>query len=451
MQSVSRGFRFLRITHDSIRFGQRNSPLPTGLARPLHSEVAKRANSRRPYPESMAEKPAIRVREWTNEDFVLSIQDDVALTGFGATNFRSFREFDLKVGNLTVLAGPNGAGKSSIVDVPRFIADALSLSLYTALERRGGVKTVRHRSPTRPRNLSVRADLSFGQDYSATYKIKLQSTAGGDYAIAEEDCDTYAGKKRLARMHIKNGEVLDLPESPRGGIGLPAKIDKRTLGLPLFGGLPQIQPVLERLRDMRAYAIVPDKLRELQDPDEGHKLESDGSNAASVLRQLDSSAKKELVEMLSYVVPGVAGVKTVSRGNKLTMQFMQGSGKHAMSFDALQVSDGTLRLLGLLLALYQRSEPSFLAIEEPESTIHVAALQALVEVFRARSGHTQILLTTHSSEILDSLDLDELHLVDRKDGISTLDSVSGDAKSAIEQALFSPGELLRTGSLAATE
>ena len=351
-----------------------------------------------------------------------------------------------------MLAGPNGAGKSSIVDVPRFISDALSLSLYTALERRGGVKTVRHRSPTRPRNFSVSAGLSFGQGYTATYTIKLQSTAGGDYAIAEEDCETLAGNKRLARMHIKNGEILDLPAGPDGAIlGIPEEIDKKTLGLPLFGGLPQLNPVLELLRDMRAYSIIPDKLRELQDPDEGHKLEPDGSNAASVLRQLEQSAKKELVEMLSYVVPGVTGVKTVGRGNKLTMQFIHGRGKKAMSFDALQVSDGTLRLLGLLLALYQQGDPGFLAIEEPESTIHVAALQALVEVFRARSEHTQILLTTHSSEILDSLSLDELHLVDRQEGISTLDSVSGDAKSAIEQALFSPGELLRTGALTSTE
>lgn len=401
----------------------------------------------------MAEKRPTRRQEWTDADFALTaLRDVAALSSFGATNFRSFRDFNLDVGRLTVLAGPNGAGKSSIVDVPRFISEALSLSLYTALERRGGLKTVRHRSPTRPRNLGVRAGLSFGADHSATYSIKLQSTAGGDYAIAEENCETFARKKRLARLHIKNGEILDVPEGPRGAfLQTPEGIDKKTLGLPLFGGLPQLNPVLELLRDMRAYSIVPDKLRELQDPDEGYKLEPDGSNAASVLRQLQTNARKELVEMLSYVVPGVTGVKTASRGNKLTMQFIQGSGNQGMAFDALQVSDGTLRLLGLLLALYQQGEPRFLAIEEPESTIHVAALQALVEVFRARSQHTQILLTTHSSEILDSLSLDELHLVARKDDVSTLDSVSGDAREAIEQALFSPGELLRTGSLAAAE
>jgi predicted ATPase len=400
----------------------------------------------------MARRKAHKERPWTEDDFALSAREDVAaVSSFGATNYRSFREFDLDVGRLTVLAGPNGAGKSSIVDVPRFISDALSLSLYTALERRGGVRAVRHRSPTKPRNFGVRTSLSFGEDLRAVYKVRLQSTAGGDYAVAEETCDSFAGKRRISRFRVKNGVILDVPGGPRGLIvGTPEEIDNKTLGLPLFGGLPQLRPILQVLRDMRTYSIVPDKLRELQDPDEGFKLESDGRNAASVLRRLEATSRAELIEMLSYVVPGVTDVKTVTRGNKLTMQFTQGS-KQATSFDALQVSDGTLRLLGLLLSLYQRKDPSFLAIEEPESTIHVAALQALVEVFRARSEHTQILLTTHSSEILDSLSLEELHLVDREGGISRLDSVSGDARVAIESALFSPGELLRTGSLASAD
>lgn len=382
------------------------------------------------------------------DDFALwSRRDTARLIRFGATNYRSFREFDLDVGSLTVLAGPNGAGKSSVVDVARFISDALTLSLYTALERRGGVKSVRHRSPTRPRNISVYAELAFNDGYSAIYRIKLQSTAGGDYAVAEEVCETLHGPTLVHRLKVKNGQILETPGGAEWAPVHPDTLDSRSLALPIFGGLPHLIPILEFLREMRAYSIVPDKLRELQDPDEGSRLEADGSNAGSVLRQLKPSSKRELVEMLSYVVPGVTGVKSVSRGNKLTMQFNQLGGGQSTSFDALQVSDGTLRLLGLLLALYQRDEPGFLAIEEPESTIHVAALQSLVEVFRARSQHTQILLTTHSSEILDSLRLDELHLVTRENGISTLDHVSGDARIAIEKALFSPGELLRTGAL----
>jgi len=111
------------------------------------------------------------------------------------------------------------------------------------------------------------------------------------------------------------------------------------------------------------------------------------------------------------------------------------------------MSDGTLRLLGLLLALYQRDTPGFLAIEEPEATIHVAALQALIEIFKARSDSSQIVLTTHSADILDSIDPDAIYLVTAEGGHSTLAGLAESTKHAVQEALFLPGELLRSGAL----
>lgn len=111
------------------------------------------------------------------------------------------------------------------------------------------------------------------------------------------------------------------------------------------------------------------------------------------------------------------------------------------------MSDGTLRLLGLLLALYQRNRPRFVAVEEPEATIHVAALRALMEVFQARAEGTQILLSTHSAEVLDSLSIEDVYLVAAEDGYSRLSALSDESKSAVRDALFSPGELLRSGEL----
>ena len=269
------------------------------------------------------------------EDFALVERRDTArLVQFGATNFRSFRSFNLDVGRLTVLAGPNGAGKSSVVDVPRFISDALSLSLFAALERRGGVKAVRHKSPTKPRDFSVYADLEFSDGYSAKYQIKLKSTAGGDFVVAEEDCQTFSRNGPLARMRIKKGKVAELPAGQQRVFFRvnDSVIDDKTLGLPLYGGLPQFSPVLGFLRDMRAYSISPDKLRELQDPDEGDRLEADGRNAASVLRRLDAASRRELIEMLAFVVPGVTGVKSVTR-NKLTMPVQPNGKRSATSFE----------------------------------------------------------------------------------------------------------------------
>lgn len=383
-------------------------------------------------------------------DFATEIgRGPVRVCGVGATNFRAFREFTFRPHPLTAIVGANAAGKSSVIDLFRFVSDSLRLSLYTALERRGGLRAVRHTSPTRPRNCRIWIELEYQAEYKAFYSFRIRSGAEGTYTVAEEECRLIKGRDVVARLALKDGRVTDLRSVISFGLrsGENAlRVEPAALGLPLFGVL-ELAPVLDTLRDLRVYSIVPDKLRELQDPDEGLELLSDGSNAASVLRHLDAADRSDLVEMLGHVVPGVDDVRVVGHGNKLTLEFKQRAGNSRNTFEALQMSDGTLRLLGILLALYQRDTPGFLAIEEPEATIHVAALQALMEVFQARSDMSQIVLTTHSSEILDSIDPESIYLVTAADGHSTLSTLAESSKRAVQDALFSPGELLRSGAL----
>ena len=373
-----------------------------------------------------------------------------------AKNFRTFRDVTFRPGALSAVVGANAAGKTSLVDLFRFQAEATSLGLYTALERRGGLRAVRHSSPTRPRNMTFGVELEYGEDaqWAATYEFRIRSEAGGSYSIAEEDCRVTHGSDPAARLLRRNGRIIEQRSSlfTRGLVKDDGpSLQKDALALPVFSGIPELGPVVGSLRELRSYAIVPDKLRELQEPDEGEQLEPDGKNAASVLRHLEAADREELIEMLAYVVPGVLNVRDASHGTKLTLEFTQTSGRGKSTFEAYQMSDGTLRLLGLLLALYQRKTPWFVAIEEPEATIHVAALRALIEVFAARSERTQIVLTTHSAEIIDALPLDAIHLVVADGGHSRLTSVSADTRKAVEEALFSPGELLRTGALAGAD
>lgn len=406
-----------------------------------------------PYADRMAateDPPPDRRERLAMEFAVRADRQSARVCSVEATNFRAFRELTFRPGPLTAVVGANAAGKSSVIDVFRFVSDSLRLSLYTALERRGGVRAVRHSSPTRPRNFSICVELEYEQGFRAWYSFRIRSGAKGSYSVAEEVCEVTHEGELLARMALKDGRLVDHRSSTGFSLFRSAnapRVEPTALGLPLLGTL-DLAPVVTTLRDLRLYSIVPDKLRELQDPDEGLELLSDGSNATSVLRHLEPSDRAQLVEMLGYVVPGVEDVRVVGHGNKLTLEFKQRAGDARNTFEALQMSDGTLRLLGLLLALYQRSTPAFLAIEEPEATIHVAALEALIEVFKARSGMSQIVLTTHSAEILDSLDPDSIYLVvAAADGHSQLSALADSTKRAVQEALFSPGELLRSGAL----
>lgn len=294
--------------------------------------------------------------------------------------------------------------------------------------------------------MKVEIALEFGDGFGGVYAFRTDAKAGGTYSVGEEIARTWKDDYIIDEFVVRGGRVINPGDDffrPRP----TAPHDPTALGLPIYGSSPGLFPILDALRELRAYSIVPDRLRELQDPDEGARLLFDGRNAASVLRHLSDDGRQELEEMLAHVVPGIVGVRTVQRGNKLTLEFTQHTERGDNHFEALQMSDGTLRLLGLLLALYQSATPRFMAVEEPEATIHVAALQALMEVFQARTPYTQVLLTTHSAEILDSVPIDDVYLVEAQDGFSRLGPVSEESMAVVQRALFSPGELLRSGEL----
>ena len=112
-----------------------------------------------------------------------------------------------------------------------------------------------------------------------------------------------------------------------------------------------------------------------------------------------------------------------------------------MWLDAAQESDGTLRMLALLTAIYQRRRPSFLGIEEPESAVHPGVLAILADVMQEASLRTQIVITTHSPDLIDRFPVECIRAVEFVDGETKVGEVSNRQASAVKERLFTLGEL----------
>jgi predicted ATPase len=215
--------------------------------------------------------------------------------------------------------------------------------------------------------------------------------------------------------------------------------------------------VQQVLRSMRVYSIEPAKLREMQDPDVGSTLRSDGSNAASVLAELARDSPEDvrrICEILASIVPGTKRVRTVKYGKQLSLRFTQEWGEQKrLPFEAFSMSDGTLRALGLLLAVYQRPTPSLIVIEEPEATIHPGALGAILDVLRVASRKMQVIVTTHSPDVLDAkwIEAKNLRVVNWDKGSTQVAGISEMSKKALQDHLMGAGELLRSNALIAPE
>jgi predicted ATPase len=153
-------------------------------------------------------------------------------------------------------------------------------------------------------------------------------------------------------------------------------------------------------------------------------------------------------------VPHTVKVNSNRRGNKLALEFVQDWGRSKpVKLEAFGMSDGTLRALGLLVAVFQRPVPSVLVIEEPDATMHPGALGAVLDLLRHAGRSAQVIVTTHNLEVLDAKWIRKRHLrmMTWDAGVSRVARVSAATRETLRKQLAGAGELLRSNALTAEE
>jgi predicted ATPase len=365
-------------------------------------------------------------------------------------NYKSIEQAVVRLGDLTVLVGANGCGKSNFVDALSFVRDCVAGPVGTAVQRRGGFEALYWRAGPPSGAIGLRLVIDLPDGAVADYAIELTGGEVGT-AVAEERCVVTRVGGEMDRYSLKNGEFIE------GIAGIRPQIGPDRLALFAASAASEYRSVYDFLMGIRSYGIIPEKLGGLQMSDPGLQLLPDGSNAASVLRQLQDTNPdrfERVADLVKSVVPGVTGIGTQVFGGQFeSVRFdEEGPASDApMSFMAANMSEGTLRVLGFLLAAYQPVPPSVLVIEEPEANIHPAAAEVVTSVLIDVSRRAQVLVTTHSPEVLDYDDLSDevFRVVAKTDARTAIAPVSAASRQAIREHLYSPGELLRINELGA--
>jgi predicted ATPase len=237
----------------------------------------------------------------------------------------------------------------------------------------------------------------------------------------------------------------------------PASVADR-LYLVNASGTPAFRPVYDALSRLAFYNLNPAVMRELHAPGTRELLERDGMNLPSVIHELAMSApalKHRVEEYLAQVVPGVDAVDRMPLGPLETLMFNQHLlGEHEWTFSANDMSDGTLRAVGILAALFQRGQgadtgPLLVGIEEPETALHPAAVGVLIDAMRDATTMRQVVVTSHSPELLDNASIgdSEILAVVAEDGKSRIGHLDEAGRSALRDHLFTAGDLLRMNQL----
>ncbi len=369
-------------------------------------------------------------------------------------NYKNIAAAVVNLQPLTVLVGPNGAGKSNFVDALSFVADSLNHSVQVAFANRGGITAVRRKSGGHPYHIGLRLQITLADSGQAYYAFDIAAHPREAFSIARERCVIQPRPGSRHEFEVAHGKFI------RPVPGIRARIEPDRLALTVLSATEEFRPIFDFLTGIRNYNLRPERLRSLQDPDprEGMILLSNGSNAASVLRRIinqdddrNGQVYERICRLLSQIVPGTISVHPKSLGQKETLEFRQevAGSRHPWRFDALNMSDGTLRVLGILLAVYQPRPASLIAIEEPESTIHPAATEVLMDILLDGTNRSQVLLTTHSPDILDNKKLSarQIIAVESIQGVSHITPLTEATRDLIRQRLYTSGELLRQNEL----
>ncbi len=379
-------------------------------------------------------------------------------------NYKSIAHCDVTLGRFNVFVGRNGSGKSNFLDALQFVSDCLSTgSVSKAVELRERTEDVLRQSADRPSSFRVEISIQLPTG-DVQYHVEFSAEPGGNCVVQEESLWS-AGTDPKAPLEL-------MFKCDRNGVSVPGKRDmifpevvnehhntfRDRLFLSVASFHSPFHPVDAALSTLKVYDPIPAIMRSPRPSGDAKVLREDGSNLTNTVSRLSRLRRvtlERIVEYLAQVVPGLIAVKPLEFGGRVILEFEQQipGESQTRKFQSQNMSDGTLRSLAVLVAalqFYQHTDSSHvIGIEEPESAIHPAAMAVLLDALRESSVNNQILITTHSPDLLDRIDIetDSLFAVSDESGSTVIAPIDEASASAIRDHLYTPGELLRSNQL----
>lgn len=376
------------------------------------------------------------------------------ITRLKLENWRNFADVDIPLRDRAFIIGPNASGKSNLLDAIRFLRDVAKRDgggLQAAVRRRGGVRQIRSLSSHANSGVIIEARLSRDADEPAEWVYRLAFTverSGNHRILVQEETVTHNGETLLRR---------------------PDQDDKQDTERLTATALEQInvnrpfRPVAEFFDEVTYLHLVPQLVRHGNEIS-GNRLEHDPfgqgflERIAATNNQTRQSRLTRIATALSHIVPQLKEIN-FERDDTTGQPHLKARFDNWRANDVWQredqLSDGTLRLIGLFWSLLERG--GLLLLEEPEISLNrdiilrlAGLIYSLSRPTRRRRGgerhseRRQVILTTHSSELLCDQGIDGwevLYITPGKDGSIVQTMADDQAMRKVLESGVMPGEI----------
>lgn len=381
------------------------------------------------------------------------------------TNFKSFKELEVELDKFNVLIGANASGKSNFIQIFQFLKDVISSGLDNAISMQGGLKYLRNINigPSKIFSVDVVSDQKFEipvimkekspieiEIYRTVYRFAMKFKRGRPGFEIIKDVLMYKCKfvrklkeqKKKVKKEEFEGEIIISCVNGKLKIDLnkpaevPIKVDDifppfimeekvapNTLLLeaPIFLWYPFL-PLRMILKNVSIYNFDPKLSKKASLITGRAELEADGSNLSIILKNILKypTRKRKLFNLVNDLLPFVdrLDVKKLE-DTSLLFKLRENYGKKQYLL-APFISDGTINITALIIALYFEKKPLTI-IEEPERNIHPYLISKVVDMMKDASREKQIIVTTHNPEIVKHAGLKNILFISRdKEGFSTI-------------------------------
>ncbi len=381
-------------------------------------------------------------------------------------NFKSFETLDISFGDFNVIIGSNASGKSNFLDILRFVRNLEKHGLDNAISLQGGKDyflnlaigsdspfsieiEVEHNSEERPVikiHDSRITDIRFsGFNYSCEIKFHKR---GSRYTLTRDEIQIYyeafyfqenehmeeslgkgilklsnkrgSVKPKLLANKIKDFDINDIYPAAFIKEPLPENvtlINTPYLMFPKFGGLSE---------EMALYDFDPESIKGSSPIIGKVVLEENASNLPIVLRNIISQKekRKKLVSLISDFLPFIKDMRVAETTDKSLRLELKENFSNRQFIPSELLSDGTVHITAIMVALYFGYQ-SVSVFEEPERNLHPELVARLSTHMRDISYRQQVIVTTHDTEFLRNIGIDDVLFISRSPkGFSRLSRLS---------------------------
>jgi predicted ATPase len=382
-------------------------------------------------------------------------------------NFKSFKDVSIDLGRLNVLVGPNMSGKSNLIDVFRLLSRTVGPAPGThglpnaILGFGSGFEDLAWKGSD-SKLISIALDgggwppLDPKEGAKWSYRIEIVGDRYGRIAIQEESLtlSTAEGEKNLINNPAGRREFASLKGASLGDVGSP---DRSALEFERTDW--EGNALREYILKWRFYSLIPSSMRSANQSAAVTFLQEHGETFSSWLMTLQTKHDDEferIARVARDVFPELE--KLFTEPTQQASVFAATREKYLKRPTSInQMSDGELVFIALLSLIYSPPELAspLLLIEEAENHLHLRLLVTFVELLKQVQQELpparcpQVIMTTHSPHLVDQFSLDELIVLEKLEGATTV-THPGDKehlRRLLEEEEIGLGSLYYSGAL----